>query len=986
MRKLIVVLLVALLYSLNAGASYFVPIALPDEESDLSGIDVDHQGNFAYVISRYEGEDELGEDAYSGTLYLNGNPYAVFGPNEKFTHLAQFVVAGNKVVFSARTAREQVGEDSCGTYLGYFNGPVDNLCPPHVPPTLVRKGFDLDTDVPFAANASGDFMVTTEAQQVNWRVYSPSGGFFRSPTLWVMPTWATELSPAPTGSVAYRLLSNGKFAFFDGECLQIYARGPLIEPQSGQPYQGLLQRESENCLASLPAGDVVGNAVINAESGDMAFCAGPSGGGAQSVYFASSAGAAEVKVADVSACDAVGTDSAGNVAYSSGSQVFWSSDPDTPVLATGHIFDGKELSGINAIAVTSGGTIVARANLRNLPESSGFSESEFGLFFAEGDTEFPPGPDEPEPDVVVWNTDAGGRFFNPENWNPQTVPDSEQVAVLSPDAIAYIDFEDSLALTQRLLVERGVIVFEGGGGYQFSSGTVMTPSFLVEPSSAFSGAAATIADGHQFQTFNATVRDPYFTEFVQVGLLGNPEAAGSQTRWMNTGRLTVDAFFDIAQSAEFMSDALVIASATQLSGTVTVSQCSVNSSVNFGDTVIGKAGVGKLIFEQDCILEAVGNRILGELPGSHGIVEINGGSWIRFYSGIGEPAGDLTVGKSGQGDLTIIDGSVGAGSVIIGQNADSAGTVTIEADQSPVSVLDADTVKVGVGGGAGLFLGSGAQVQAKELQVGVAPGSNGFVVVSGAPPKGFGANLAIELTVNVGLEGNGDLTLSDGATLTSQFGSIGTGSEDRGKVQLRTGGQWSLEFDLFIGSASTGEDPEQCDGDEVSLGVGILDGDETARVTGNQLNVDGPASTVKGNATLEFENSHFTNCATLSPGSSPGALTFSGNLEITGGILKIELSGLEEGAYDVVNVLGDTQFNGGTVNFVFEGFIPKQGDQIRFLRTQGELTTGDSIEFTYQGANEGFEFSVEADDEGNLIFTASNDAVDQLFGSSFESD
>ena len=123
-------------------------------------------------------------------------------------------------------------------------------------------------------------------------------------------------------------------------------------------------------------------------------------------------------------------------------------------------------------------------------------------------------------------------------------------------------------------------------------------------------------------------------------------------------------------------------------------------------------------------------------------------------------------------------------------------------------------------------------------------------------------------------------------------------------------------------------------------------------------------------------NSTITNNGcTIAPGHSPGTLTIDGDLVFNSGLLQIEIAGLGIGQFDVLDVLGNVMFAGGTIEFDFlNGFVPSMDDMIPFLL--GNSITGlDHLAFTSHGLPAGTSFNVTIGLDGALGFVAGDAAT-----------
>jgi hypothetical protein len=74
----------------------------------------------------------------------------------------------------------------------------------------------------------------------------------------------------------------------------------------------------------------------------------------------------------------------------------------------------------------------------------------------------------------------------------------------------------------------------------------------------------------------------------------------------------------------------------------------------------------------------------------------------------------------------------------------------------------------------------------------------------------------------------------------------------------------------------------------------------------------------------------------ISPGLSPGFIEIDGSYEQSeGGVLKMEIAGLGDGEFDVLNVTGDAALGGTLEVHMLDGFLPHAGDSIDFLLVGG---------------------------------------------------
>ena len=171
--------------------------------------------------------------------------------------------------------------------------------------------------------------------------------------------------------------------------------------------------------------------------------------------------------------------------------------------------------------------------------------------------------------------------------------------------------------------------------------------------------------------------------------------------------------------------------------------------------------------------------------------------------------------------------------------------------------------------------------------------------------------------------------------------------------------------DCFVGTDEPGE--------VVLKSTSILPfsaGAATLRVDGT-LTV-GAQGLIKGNGTLAA--SHVVNHGFISPGLSPGIIVIEGDYQqASDGLLKMEAAGLNAGQFDVLHVTGNTSL-GGTLDVRFlNGYLPRTGDVIPFLKLDGTVT-GDFAQVIFPQLAPGFQVKTEIVN-GSYKLTALNDAV-----------
>ncbi len=187
---------------------------------------------------------------------------------------------------------------------------------------------------------------------------------------------------------------------------------------------------------------------------------------------------------------------------------------------------------------------------------------------------------------------------------------------------------------------------------------------------------------------------------------------------------------------------------------------------------------------------------------------------------------DLTIGVNGAGSLTILNGSTLTNAMAyVGFDVGGVGVVTVSGQGSRWDNLG--DVIIGQEGNGTLDIQAGGFVSGGKGYVGNGPGGVGVVTVSGADGLGnastwslrqdlnigypgtgtlniaTGGHVAVGGRIDVGVAGQGKMELSDGATLSSNDGVVGT--DAYGEAILTSGASWTMVGQLTVGLVAQGD-------------------------------------------------------------------------------------------------------------------------------------------------------------------------------------
>ncbi len=276
----------------------------------------------------------------------------------------------------------------------------------------------------------------------------------------------------------------------------------------------------------------------------------------------------------------------------------------------------------------------------------------------------------------------------------------------------------------------------------------------------------------------------------------------------------------------------------------------------------------------------------GVITGTVGTLTVSGGSRTTFASTANDFIGDLVVTGAG----TVLQASVATAAEVIPNTASV--TVDSGAVLQLASLTGAETINA----------------------------LNGAGTVRTFPTGGFGSNLTVGSA-----NGSGSFsgTLLNGASALS-LTKTGSGTQTLGGANTYTGATivagGTLAVTGSISGSATIDVQSGANLDVAAAGGGFIVGaTQTLKGTGNVLG----ATTVNG---------------TLSPGASPGTLTFNSALTFgSASALTLELGGTNPGEFDKVSGVTNLTLDGTFTVSLFGGFNPVPGNSFDVLDWSGTL-------------------------------------------------
>lgn len=338
-------------------------------------------------------------------------------------------------------------------------------------------------------------------------------------------------------------------------------------------------------------------------------------------------------------------------------------------------------------------------------------------------------------------------------------------------------------------------------------------------------------------------------------------------------------------------------------------------------------------------------------------VQLVGGSAGRLQ------AGSLVVGESGE---AVFDGEVLVGNAI-GIVDDPLVNFLSEVTISDGGKLNAQRIEIS-GAGAVTLSGPDTLVQTPTLVIGEK--GAGQLTADGA-----GARLEASV-VQVGVNGGvGTLTVTNAAQASGTTLFLGTAG-GTGFARFTHGSLGEFNSNILVGSTDATGVLEIGSGAVVSTqGMLNVGSGGTVSLTGGALMAAGgnvsPGGRIIGVGSLIL-TAPLVNAGYIAPGLSPGQLTIDGDVVFQeGSVLEIEIAGIGEGQFDVLNVTGNLTMGGRLVLRFIDGFAPLQGQTFDLL-TAGTLEG--SFDVTIENLAEGFEYDLSLDPTG-LTLIALTDGV-----------
>jgi len=301
--------------------------------------------------------------------------------------------------------------------------------------------------------------------------------------------------------------------------------------------------------------------------------------------------------------------------------------------------------------------------------------------------------------------------------------------------------------------------------------------------------------------------------------------------------------------------------------------------IGAGDLMVGESGTGTLTIQNGAVVAS-----------DHGFLGLNEGVGY-FGSGTVLVTGTnstwntdagLVIGVEGAGLLSIeAGGRVNSFTGSIGQlTTDATGEVTVTGADS--TWINEELLLIGINGSGSLTIADGGSVTNTDANMAFNTGSSASVTVTGA-----GSQWNNSQSLDVGLSGMADLTIADGGSVTNTSARIAVNADSTSTVTVTgAGSTWTNSDQLLVGYEGDGT-------------LMISDGGSVTDTLGRIG--DRPAGT--GTATVTGAGSTWTNSSSLTVGGDgAGELAIEAGGSVTSGSVFI---GGDTGSSGEVTVTGD---------------------------------------------------------------------------------
>jgi T5SS/PEP-CTERM-associated repeat protein len=421
---------------------------------------------------------------------------------------------------------------------------------------------------------------------------------------------------------------------------------------------------------------------------------------------------------------------------------------------------------------------------------------------------------------TYWADDTGGTFNDPTNWTGGILPGVGDEAVFELGSTYSINFSATPSNNQKLLIRNDDVSFDlGGYSYTLTSGAFPQASLIVGELNGDIG-QLTVTNG-TVSTYHTLVGDQAGSNgTLNISTGGVLGAAGVlRLGWSGTGTLNINDGGTVTNNSNS-----ILGNSNGATGNAIVDGA--GSSWTTGVQYIGYSGEGNLTVQNDALVTINGPQYLGYQNGASGDMSIQSGGSVAVNSsvffgyaqnstsivtidGTGSSlsaAGEMHVGDSGTGTLTVSNGANIANNTraIISIGSTATGTVNIDGG----SWANNGEHNIGWTGDGTMNISNGGTVSGTYGSIARYAGSTGVVNVDGTGSiwtNTLDLSMGGSVLGGSGGNNNGSLNITNGGVVSNRNGVIGHYSGSSGSVTVDGAGtQWNNAGAVHVGNSGQG--------------------------------------------------------------------------------------------------------------------------------------------------------------------------------------
>ncbi|MDO4629064.1 MAG: PEP-CTERM sorting domain-containing protein [Planctomycetia bacterium] len=430
-----------------------------------------------------------------------------------------------------------------------------------------------------------------------------------------------------------------------------------------------------------------------------------------------------------------------------------------------------------------------------------------------------------------------------------------------------------------------------GGTQTISDFTLNDFSLNVKGGTTTVAGIATIGNGTNAVTFNM----PSWSELKFTG--GLTIKSGSSVN-ITDGKIGIDS--TVASSFDDVTIGVTTDNVANFMTIESGATVTTTRKIRLGREV-GSAGT----LNVSGMLETSDEHVLVGLMGT-GSVNVDGGKLSMTHNNAQMILGDSNDGNC-VGNVTITNGGTitGINSFSIGDKSTATGTVTISGKNSGMNVKS--SIFVGKEGKGSLSITDGAYISSNQIKIGESSSGNGTMTISGKDSTGTASTVTATDFILVGCNGNGTLNVDSGAKINSKQIMINDTGNGVGTMTISgSGTNVNIDSAFYVGHNGQGA-LTISDGASVTVGVEFIVGNNKRENSNNILTIDNATLTGNGNHIIlgRAQSSHIT------MRGDNATINFNGR----------QVCGLAEyGAQDVVFDMEGGAFNVNTTPTTHEGY------------------------------------------------------------------